>query len=459
MNDPNGLIYHDGLWHMFYQYTPNSIVPGDMYWGHAVSTDLLKWTDKDVALTPDEMGSIFSGSALSDPDGRTGLFDNGGGSRLVVFYTVSEKREDQVLQAQCLATSVDGGESWAKSMANPILTALTSNCFRDPCVYRHEQSSRWIMAVSHGCGIGLYCATDLYDWKLMSEFVSLSFNNSDIVYECPDLFPMVADDGVEKWVMIISINDKNELGGSATRYFIGDFDGTYFTADKDFEEGHWLDIGRDFYAAQTWRDAPDGVRTVIAWMNNWQYAQQTPTHKFRGAMTLPRNLQLHRFGVTYQLSQCFPESIRSALSIGEKSLADSNGRVPVSSALYRLTGRLSLKDGMSAGIRLFGESEDQFTIRGVEDSILIVTSRRSNSLNAGILPPGFTHAYDSVVDKPAGDFDVELVCDRGAVELLLADGRAVLSNNFFPDNPSADIFLTGAGWQDVQATFIPQYSS
>ena len=459
MNDPNGLIYHDGLWHMFYQYNPYGIVPGDMHWGHAVSTDLVNWTDKDVALAPDEMGSIFSGTALSDPNGRTGLFDGGSGGGLVVFYTVSENRADQVLQAQCLATSVDGGETWVKSASNPILTALTSSCFRDPCVYWHEQSNHWIMAVSHGCGIGLYCATDMYDWSLMSEFISLSYKSPDIVYECPDFFPMVADDGVEKWVMIISINNKHEPSGTATRYFIGDFDGTYFTVDDEFESGHWLDIGRDCYAAQTWRGAPDGMRTVIAWMSNWQYARQAPTQKFRGAMTLPRHLQLHRVGVSYQLSQHLPESVIAVLSTGETSVADSDGRVPINSSLYRLTGRLSLKDGKSAGIRLFGESEDQFTIRRIEDGVLVVTSRRSNSVNAGILPPGFTHSYDSVVDKPAGDFNVELVCDRGAVELFLANGRGVLSNNFFPDILTADIILTGEGWQDVQVTSIPQYSS
>jgi len=283
LNDPNGLVHHDGLWHLFFQHNPHGDDWGDMSWGHAVSRDLVTWDERPVAIRQEVDADgrpteyVFSGSVVAD------------GDDLVAVYTSVDLPADPAaprLQTQHLARSTDGGETWTKDPANPVLDR-GSTSFRDPKVFRH--GDRWVMAAVEALEqrVVLYASDDLHRWTLLSEFADPAVPAGP--WECPDLFPLAVDGhGEVRWVLLVSVLTGAPGGGSGMRWWVGDFDGTTFTP----EHGDWLDHGRDCYAAVTWNDAPDGRRVIIGWLSNWDYAKVTPTVGWRGAMTLPRDLTL-----------------------------------------------------------------------------------------------------------------------------------------------------------------------
>ena len=283
LNDPNGLVHHDGRWHLFFQHNPNGDHWGDMSWGHAVSTDLVTWDERPVAILADldaegrPLELVFSGSAVVD------------GDDLVALYTsvaLPSSPDAPGLQTQHLARSADGGETWVKDLSNPVLDRGSTD-FRDPKVFR--DGNRWVMAaveaVEHR--VVLYASDDLHAWTLLSEFADDEV--PDGPWECPDLFPLVVEGSEEvRWVLLVSVLTGASGGGSGMRWWVGDFDGTTFTP----EHSDWLDHGRDCYAAVTWNDAPDGRRVLIGWLSNWAYAHDVPSTGWRGAMTMPRDLSL-----------------------------------------------------------------------------------------------------------------------------------------------------------------------
>ena len=280
MNDPNGLIFHNGLYHLFYQYHPDSMIWGPMHWGHATSRDLLTWEHHDVALAPDEHGTMFSGCCVNDRNNSSGLFDGPGKDNLVAIYSHDT-------QTQGLAISTDGGFAWQKYPGNPILPAIKQD-FRDPKVMWHEPTAKWVMAISAHRECHFYTSSNLTDWEFASAF---SGGSIDGVWEVPDLFELPDPQGKMHWVLLMSVNDGAPAGGSGIEYFIGDFDGTHFHWNA--EQGtRWLDFGPDNYAGTTWFDAPDGDKLYIGWMSNWPYANKVPTDPWRGCMTLPRKLAL-----------------------------------------------------------------------------------------------------------------------------------------------------------------------
>lgn len=306
MNDPNGLVYFEGEYHLFYQYYPEATVWGPMHWGHAISKDLMNWQHLPIALYPDSLGLIFSGSAVVDWNNTSGLGQNGKAPLIAIFtqhLMEGEKAGRTDFQYQSLAYSNDRGRTWTKYSGNPVLpNTLKIKDFRDPKVIWHQASKQWIMVFAAYDHVKLWASPDLKNWKHLSDF-GKEWGAHGGVWECPDFFPLRVEGSAEtKWVLLQSLNPGAANGGSGTQYFIGDFDGTTFTLDPDFahtvQNGHarWLDWGRDNYAGVTWSDIPaeDGRRIFIGWMSNWDYATVVPTDIWRSACTLPRTLTLVR---------------------------------------------------------------------------------------------------------------------------------------------------------------------
>lgn len=307
MNDPNGMVYYSGEYHLFYQYYPDSTVWGPMHWGHAISKDLVHWEHLPIALFPDDNGWIFSGSAVVDWQNTSGLGKNGQPPLIAIFTTHNspqEKAGRDDFQNQCIAYSNDNGRTWEKYEQNPVLKNPGIRDFRDPKVRWHEASQKWVMTLAVQDHIAFYTSADFKNWTHESDFGKDSGAHGG-VWECPDLFPLqVEGTNQTKWVLLVSINPGGPNGGSATQYFIGDFDGKTFTSDHPAASTRWMDYGRDNYAGVTFADIPkeDGRSILIGWMSNWQYATVVPTAVWRSAMTIPRALILQNTDVGIRLA-------------------------------------------------------------------------------------------------------------------------------------------------------------
>ncbi|MDP3433505.1 MAG: glycoside hydrolase family 32 protein, partial [Bacteroidota bacterium] len=302
MNDPNGMVYYEGEYHLFYQYYPDSTVWGPMHWGHAISKDLVHWEHMPVAIYPDSLGWIFSGSAVADLKNTSGL-GTAENPPLVAIYTYHNdklaKSGSKTPQSQALAFSTDKGRTWTKYANNPVLESPGIPDFRDPKVFWHNETAKWVMILAVQDRVHLYSSPNLIRWKFESEF-GKGIGAHGGVWECPDLFELkVKGSDQSKWVMLVSINPGGPNGGSGTQYFVGDYDGQHFTASS--KDTSWLDWGRDNYAGVTWADVPkeDGRRLFIGWMSNWNYANLVPTVVWRSAMTVPRELKLEESAGKY----------------------------------------------------------------------------------------------------------------------------------------------------------------
>ena len=288
MNDPNGLVYYDGEYHLFYQHNPDDTVWGPMHWGHAVSNDLVNWQYLPIALYPDEIGTIFSGSAVVDWQDTAGF----GAEALVAIFTHAAGNR----QMQSLAYSTDRGRTWQKYDGNPVIEPPNNiRNFRDPKVFWYDENGgvgHWVMSVAAGNIILFYTSPDLVNWESSGGF-GLGYGAMCGVWETPDLFELPVDGGPEtRWVLAVGIGGCAPGGGSGVQYFVGDFDGEAFTSENPKDTVLWADFGADFYAAQSWSDAPEDRRIWLAWMNNWPYAQDIPTSTWRGAFTIPREVAL-----------------------------------------------------------------------------------------------------------------------------------------------------------------------
>ena len=288
MNDPNGMVFYEGEWHLFYQYNPEGNKWGHMSWGHAVSRDLVKWEHLPLALVEEDGVMIFSGGAVVDWKNTSG-FGKDGQPPLVAIYTGHREKH----QDERLAFSNDCGRTWTKFAGNPVLDVNMAD-FRDPKVFWHEPTKRWVMvlALSAEKKVHFYTSENLQQWKYAGEFGGAG--STEGLWECPDLFPLTVEGGGEKWVLVVNVNPGAPAGGSGCQYFVGDFDGAHFKADDITTK--WADYGADFYAGVSWSDVPraDGRRVWLGWMSNWLYAQDVPTSPWRSAMSLPRELALRR---------------------------------------------------------------------------------------------------------------------------------------------------------------------
>lgn len=436
MNDPNGLVYSDGIYHLFYQYYPEDIVWGPMHWGHATSKDLVYWEHKPIALYPDENGYIFSGSAVLDQMNTSGL-----GSRetppLVAIYTYhnSKKEEDgrDDFQTQGIAYSLDNGESWMKYQDNPVLGNEGIRDFRDPKVFWHETTQSWILVLVAGDRAQFYGSPDLISWTFLSEFGKESGAHGG-VWECPDLFPLqIPGSSEEKWVLIISINPGAPNGGSGTQYFIGEFDGTTFKSDQ--QEEKWLDWGTDNYAGITYNNAPNNQRIFIGWMSNWAYARDTPTKEWRSAMTVPRSLSLIKSGNSYQLANYpldnFGTILKSEIKKNLELAPGSSETVPFdhynqAEIEFRTTNRnFEFSFSNSLGEELV------LTLDGDQELFLLDRSKSGKT--------SFKEEFAKDVQKmpvtnmPEGEMVVRILMDWSSIEVFINNGRYVMTAQIFPN--------------------------
>lgn len=434
MNDPNGLIRYDGRWHAFYQNNPHGSLWGNLSWGHAVSDDLATWTHLPVALPCSEEEMIFSGSVVHDAANSSGLAAPGQPGPLVAFYTSAYTEAHPTragIQTQSVAFSTDGGTEWTYYAGNPILDRDSKN-FRDPKVFFHAESERWVMvtveAVDHR--IHLFTSSNLLDWEHASTFTHPEVDGG--IWECPDLLRMPAPGGRaagggEAWVLVLSTNPGGPAGGSGTYTLLGEFDGRSFTTRASPQP---LDLGQDCYAAVSFSGV-DGAPVLLGWMNNWAYADQTPTHPWRSSMTLPRTLQLKAAADgTLEVLQhlVVPDEIRT-FDIGELPTLDKPLSLDADEP-FRLRGSLS----MGTAYRLvlhFGEKTETLSLALSVDEDSHIVLDRGNVHQMPFAPDhARSHPYLPAPGSKVVPF--ELVVDRSCVDLELDGGRAIVSQQIFP---------------------------
>lgn len=437
MNDPNGMVYWDGEYHLFYQYFPDSTVWGPMHWGHAVSRDLVHWENLPVALAPDSLGYIFSGSAVMDLDNTSGL-----GSKenpaMVALYTyhdpIGEKKGTIDFQTQGLAYSQDKGRTWTKYADNPVLKNPGIRDFRDPKVTWYEPANgpgKWIMALAAQDRIQFYSSPNLLDWSLESEF-NPEWAAYGGVWECPDLFPIQSDSGKDKWALLVSINPGGPQGGSATQYFVGDFDGKNFNPDTD--RTLWLDHGADNYAGVTWSNIPesDGRRLFIGWMSNWQYAQIVPTHPWRSAMTLPRNLVLLEKDGNLRLHSRPAQEIES---LRVKSVAISGQQITIEEPLSELE---LVPQAADFQIIISNQAGESVKLGKEGDSFFFDRSASGKT--------DFHADFGNVQQMPLEGIQFQslrIFIDRSSIEVFVNGGERVMTELVFPNKPYTQLRLEG----------------
>jgi len=470
MNDPNGLVYHDGEYHLFYQHHPYSSMWGPMHWGHAVSNDLIHWKHLPIALYPDSLGYIFSGSAVSDSENRSGLgtADN---PPLIAFFTYhdpvaqDEGREFEV-QQQAVAYSTDNGRSWTKYDNNPVVKNPGIRDFRDPKVVWHPVSERWIMCVAAWQTIRFYSSANLLDWTFESEFGE-GYGSKEGVWECPDLFPLkINDTGETKWLLIVNINPGNPAGGTGTQYFVGDFDGTHFTTIQ--REPLWLDYGKDNYAGVTWSNMPDGRRVLIGWMNNWEYASDQPTMHWSGSATLPRELGLRKVRdnnlltsrPVAELRKLYGKSnkIRKLKVNGSRQIFE--GRMFVGSPVeIELTFDVSEMTRMDFpgkfGLRLSNRLGEHYTI-GYDNIVKYYYADRTHATSEDFSPLFSSMQYAPYLIE-SERVTWKIILDWSSVEWFASDGDVVITNLVYPTEHFDTLELfTEEGWIDLPEAKITQ---
>lgn len=467
MNDPNGMVFYDGEYHLFYQHYPDSNVWGPMHWGHAVSRDMVHWEHLPIALYPDSLGYIFSGSAVVDWNNTSG-FGRDSKPPLVAIFTYhnmpAEKAGRQDFQYQGIAYSNDRGRSWTKYAGNPVIPN-TGNIrdFRDPKVIWDEQSKQWVMVFAAYDHVKFWGSKDLKKWEHLSDFGKDRGSHGG-VWECPDLFPVrVAGSDETKWVLLLSINPGGPNGGSATQYFVGHFDGKNFTLDPAFEpsvtseKAVWLDYGRDNYAGVTWSDIPkaDGRRLFMGWMSNWDYAQVVPTEAWRSAMTLPRSLELRKTVAGYRL---FAQPVRELASLRTDARTLEPGPITGALDLTQKTGlppaqmELALEfeplpgEPADFGVELSNSKGERYRI-GYNAAAGQFYSDRTRAGRHG-----FSEKFGAAVHtapRLSNDKTVRfhLFFDAASAELFADGGATVLTDIFFPTETfkTAKIYVEKGG--------------
>ncbi|WFA03891.1 MULTISPECIES: GH32 C-terminal domain-containing protein [Bacillus] len=446
MNDPNGMVYYKGEYHLFYQYHPYGLKWGPMHWGHAVSKDLVSWEHLPVALEPDDKGTIFSGSAVVDWHNTSG-FQTGAEKPLVAIYT----QDRGGVQVQSIAYSNDKGRTWTKYAGNPVIPNPGKKDFRDPKVFWHEKTNKWVMVLAAGDRILMYTSPDLKEWAYASQFGHGQGSHGG-VWECPDLFelPVEGRPNQKKWVMQVSVGNGSVSGGSGMQYFVGSFDGTTFKNENPPEQVLWTDYGKDFYAAVTWSDIPssDGRRLWLGWMSNWQYANDVPTSPWRGAMTLPRQLKLKALSEGFRVVQtpvAELQSIRGASQEWRHKMISPRSRnllAGFSGDAYEINAEFQILPGMTSefGFKV-RKKGDQYTKIGYDSNSAGLFVDRSRSGNISF-NPSFNNGKHMAPMRPIdGKVKMRIFVDRSSVEVFGNDGRRVITDIILPDPSSKGLEL------------------
>lgn len=464
MNDPNGMVYYKGEYHLFYQHYPDSTVWGPMHWGHAISKDLIHWEHQPIALYPDSLGMIFSGGAVVDEKNSSG-FGTAKNPPLIAIYTYHnaemEKQGRNDYQTQGLAYSLDDGRTWTKYEKNPVIKNPGQRDLRDPKFFWHEESKKWILILAAGDHAEIFGSKDLKSWNKLSDF-GKEYGAHGGVWECPDLIPFTVDgETTRKWLMIININPGGPNGGSATQYFIGEFDGKKFVCDTDKSITSWLDYGPDNYAGVTWSNAPNNKAIFIGWMSNWAYGQSTPTHPWRSANTLPRELSLVRVNGTLHVRsvlwdvESLIQSNKQLANLTVQDSLDLSGEIgfPVTKSL--LKGEIEAKDFSF----VFSNSKGQNVKVGFDSKAkqFFIDRKRSGKTN---FSPEFVKDIVAPRFSTNGKITFTLVTDVSSVEVFFDDGITVMTALFFPEEDLSQLKIySPSGVTKVDSLTISQLSS
>lgn len=445
MNDPNGMVYKDGKWHLYYQWNPYGSKWQNMTWGHSVSEDLVHWNHLPAAIEPDALGTIFSGSAAVDTDGSAGF----GEGAIVAMYTSAGHS-----QMQSIAHSNDGSLSFRKYEGNPVIVMESEA--RDPKIFRNGTTGEWNMVLAHALHheILFFTSPDLKEWTLTDSIGKVGATGG--VWECPDLFELeVEGTGEKKWVLIVNINPGGPMGGSATQYFTGNWDGKKFTPDRDSSgeiPTRWMDYGKDHYATVTWSDAPDGRRVALGWMSNWQYADQVPTQQYRSANTVARDLRLRHS----------PDGELILVSAPSPELLSMRGPMVTNAAKFNVSAKgksftLPAKNPgvceITADVSAGEKGEVEFTLSNSDGEKVVITyNAAAHTLSFDRQHGTFTdiaHDFPAVTSAPTfekdGKMSLRIFLDRSSVEVFGNDGSSVMTNLVFPESPYSTLTVSGTG--------------
>ena len=415
MNDPNGMFYKDGVWHLYYQYNPYGSQWENMTWGHSTSRDLIHWEAQPIAIAPDALGSIFSGSCVVDKDNTAGF----GKNAIIAYYTSAGES-----QTQSMAYSTDNGRTFTKYSGNPVLTAAVPD-FRDPHLFWHEPTRRWIMILAVGQEMQIFSSANLKQWTMESRF-GAEYGGHGGVWECPDLFQLpVRGTGQQKWVLVCNINPGGPFGGSATQYFVGDFDGHRFTCESSPKVTKWLDYGKDHYATVTFDNAPNGRRVAIAWMSNWQYANEWPVKQFRSANSIARELDLFVDGSeTY----CGVAPAKEMLAMRAGTVKQPTEACEIVVGV-KGSADITLQNAKGEEVAMHYDAHKQE-----------FTMDRTRSGNTA-----FSEAFPCTTTAPThGQLkQLRIFIDRCSIEVFDADGRMAMTNLVFPSEPYNSLKVKG----------------
>lgn len=409
MNDPNGMFYKDGVWNLYFQHNPYGSTWENMTWGHSTSTDLVNWTYQGDVIEPDALGTIFSGSSVVDYKNTAGF----GEGAIISYYTSAGQS-----QTQSMAYSTDNGKTFTKYESNPVLTSNIPD-FRDPNIFWHEATQRWILIISESQHMKFFSSANLKDWQFESTFGEDHGNHSG-VWECPDLFEING-----KWFLLCNINPGGPFGGSATQYFVGHFDGHKFTCEDDKSKVKWLDYGKDHYATVSFSNAPDGRIVVLPWMSNWQYANNVPTKQYRSANGLPRDLGSFTYkGETYLSVKPSKEIFSTFAQKSSEKLTDAC--------------RIDVQLKGSSSVTLSNEKGEQVVLTYDEQAETIAMDRRKSGETV------FSEEFPVVTTTPTyGQVKMlRIFVDRSSIEIFDADGKVAMTNIVFPTEPYKKIIVS-----------------
>lgn len=433
MNDPNGMFYKDGVYHLYFQYNPYGSVWGNMHWGHSTSTDLMHWKFEGCAIVPDAWGAIFSGSCVVDHNNTAGF----GKGAVVAFYTSAKATPWGDVQSQSMAYSLDNGKTFTKYEGNPILTSSEKD-FRDPKVFWYAPGKHWVMMLAVGQHMEIYSSVNLKEWKKESEFGAMQGAHGG-VWECPDLVEIPVEGTREKkWVLICNLNPGGPFGGSAAQYFVGSFDGKKFVNESPTQT-KWMDWGKDNYATVTWNNAPDGRCIALGWMSNWQYANNVPTRQYRSANTLARDLTLYREGQELYLKSTPSSEVKKARG---KKVSIPSFKV---SEKHEMVNLFEEKQGayeVEIVIQNAGASKIAFCLlndKGEKVSMYYDLNRKQFVMDRSESGKvDFSKDFPAVTVAPVNvdkELTLRLFVDRSSIEAFGEDGKFVMTNLVFPSQP------------------------
>ena len=416
MNDPNGMFFKDGVWHLYFQHNPYGSQWENMTWGHSTSTDLIHWTFQGDPVLPDAWGSIFSGSSVVDKNNTAGFGENA----IVALYTSAGEN-----QTQSMAYSTDNGKTFTKYDGNPIITSNVPD-FRDPHMFWNEDIKKWNMILAAGQQMNIYSSDNLKDWKFESSF-GAEYGSHGGVWECPDLMKMkVRGTDKEKWMLVCNINPGGPSGGSATQYFVGDFDGHKFTCESKPEVTKWMDYGKDHYATVTFDNAPNGRHVALAWMSNWQYANQVPTLQYRSANSIPRDLGLFEYKGNTYCSVTPSEEITAARSKKpSKSLSEACEMV------------VNLKDDATITLSNSKGEKVVMTYKAKDETFSMDRTLSGKT--------DFSSDFAAITTAPVyGKMNkLRIFIDKSSIEVFDNDGKMAMTNLVFPTRPYDKVTIKG----------------